>query len=251
MRERIPGLDLLRALAITMVVVGHARPLLTLTRPLSSFWWLEGGRMGVDLFFVLSGFLIGGILLETHKHLGTSRILAGFLIGRWLRTLPLYYFFLLVNVLVHLAFFPWPFGWGWELSPYLWFGQNLTERTPPFFFESWSLAVEEWFYLLMPLALWAGLRAGMSFSRCLGACLGTMLAVPLLLRVEAGGGARLAPRHLQCRRLPARRDRLGHCRSVDATDTIRILDSVERRGWSRWIGNLRGLRPSRDGNRAP
>ncbi|HMD61870.1 MAG TPA: acyltransferase [Opitutaceae bacterium] len=187
MRERIPGLDLLRASAIAMVVLYHALPLLILARPISSFWWLEGGRLGVDLFFVLSGFLIGEIILNTGGRMAEPRILAGFWIGRWLRTLPSYYLFLGLNIPLQRIFFPWPFGSWLQLAPYLCFAQNLLGAMPTFFLESWSLCVEEWFYLTMPLLIWAGLRAGVGFHRGFAGVLILMLLVPPALRWEAKG----------------------------------------------------------------
>jgi len=117
------------------------------------------GYFGVELFFVLSGFLIGGILIRDLEENGaTGKTLRNFWSRRWLRTLPNYLLFVGVNLLV-----------AWSVSGripawenHLWFGQNLTHSTSKFFPEAWSLSVEEWFYLLTPLLIFAAIRVGLS-----------------------------------------------------------------------------------------
>jgi peptidoglycan/LPS O-acetylase OafA/YrhL len=114
------------------------------------------GALGVELFFVLSGFLIGGIILRSGDQIGHFTGLRRFYVRRWFRTLPNYYVFLLFNVLVFAS---------WSLAPpFLIFAQNLTSNRVTFFPESWSLAVEEWFYLLFPLAIWSICRIRRSTS---------------------------------------------------------------------------------------
>lgn len=144
--RRNPWLDLCRALAILLVLFSHGRVFLRQELP-----WTEylkfGGFMGVELFFVLSGFLIGGILIQLARK-GSLHWLRGFYVRRWFRTLPNYYLFLLVNVgLVLLAVRPGGLDVLWK---YPIFAQNLFTPHPLFFPEAWSLAVEEIFYLLFP-----------------------------------------------------------------------------------------------------
>ena len=83
---RVFGLDLLRALAITGVVGAHASSLVIPHLP----WWFNiishGGFYGVELFFVLSGFLIGRILVGTGEQVREMASLATFYIRRWFRT---------------------------------------------------------------------------------------------------------------------------------------------------------------------
>jgi peptidoglycan/LPS O-acetylase OafA/YrhL len=144
------GLDIVRAFAILVVVEQHGRGIIGQVFP--GIHRL-GMTDGVDIFFVLSGFLIGGILLGCFCREKVFDIsgLFNFLARRWLRTLPNYYLALGVNLTValitrNLAGF----------SPaYLCFLQNLWSPFTDhrFFSESWSLSVEEWFYLLFPLAL--------------------------------------------------------------------------------------------------
>lgn len=150
-QPRIFGLDLMRAVAIVLVVFSHADDLL------DSHWAADPGVAasdGVDLFFVLSGFLIGGVLLRTTEmsDVPRTRLLFDFWQRRWLRTLPNYYLFLLINVLL-VAVGTAPGILHWNTLVYAVFLQNFTFPLDLFFWESWSLAVEEWFYLIFPVAL--------------------------------------------------------------------------------------------------
>ena len=149
------GLDLFRALAILLVVLSHGKFLLNGT-VLENFPFLKM-LDGVDLFFVLSGFLIGRILLKSSSEGLNWRGVAHFWKRRWLRTLPNYYLILLLNVIFiscgiisgDLTVFDWKF---------FVFLQNFTKPLIGFFWESWSLAVEEWFYIFTPLLLWLLLK---------------------------------------------------------------------------------------------
>jgi peptidoglycan/LPS O-acetylase OafA/YrhL len=150
--NRLIGLDLMRGIAAYMVFVAHCGPALgaMLGAPVlfvTNFLALAG----VELFFALSGFLIGGILLSLQPTLLNMRI---FVARRWLRTLPVYY----VALLAYLAF-PALFEEREPEQPWRFFVflQNVT-NDPKFFGVSWSLAIEEWFYLLLPLLLLLRLR---------------------------------------------------------------------------------------------
>jgi len=139
--QRIAGLDILRALAIVLVLVAHypkagAGPL---TRLLNFGW------SGVDLFFVLSGYLIGGQLFAAQAS-GKNITLAGFYARRCLRTLPNYYAVLAVYCVL-AAWFGSPAPA--PLWKFLSFTQNV--GIPSAFTPSWSLCVEEQFYLLFPI----------------------------------------------------------------------------------------------------
>lgn len=156
--RRNDWLDLCRALAILLVLLSHGRVFLRPTMPWAEYFRF-GGFMGVELFFVLSGFLIGGILIRLSRE-GGAHWLRGFYARRWFRTLPNYYLFVLLNVLLIL----------WGVRPgelddvwkYLIFIQNLFSPHPLFFPEAWSLALEEVFYLLFPaLFLLMGRLLGM------------------------------------------------------------------------------------------
>ena len=143
------GLDFARCIAITSVFVYHTYSIIFLST-LPFVWYFAVA--GVELFFALSGFLIGRILLDlfltNNGELGFYCIIK-FWIRRWLRTLPLYFFvYILLLVFSRKDSHTHSFTFR-----YLFFFQNF--NTPPydFFGESWSLCIEEWFYILFPISL--------------------------------------------------------------------------------------------------
>ncbi len=115
---------------------------------------------GVSIFFVLSGFLIGRIIIKNllSEDLSFSQ-LRSFWIRRWFRTLPNY--FLVLIVLTFIAFFEAKDIRVSEHGSYFVFLQNFAYPHPAFFPEAWSLSVEEWFYLLFPLLLFGLIKLGM------------------------------------------------------------------------------------------
>ncbi len=151
--QRVFGLDVLRAVAIMLVVFGHGMQLIPafgeLAKFADKFFYL-----GVEIFFVLSGFLIGGILIRTINPESKFSEVLVFWKRRWWRTLPNYYLFLLINVIGFGLLKP-NFTFDWS---YLVFAQNLFTPNSGFFSVSWSLAVEEWFYISSPLLYFAFLK---------------------------------------------------------------------------------------------
>ena len=109
---------------------------------------------GVAIFFVLSGYLIGGILIRTleDKEAGFT-VLFSFWKRRWLRTLPAYYFVLILLIVLPAAYTF--YTGGSEVARYFFFLQNVYMPQPKFFSEAWSLSVEEWFYLLIPAIIFS------------------------------------------------------------------------------------------------
>ena len=144
-RERQPGLDLLRALAIILVVIFHAGVMgFPLPGRAHRFGWV-----GVDLFFVLSGYLIGGQLIAPLAR-DQSIQLGRFFARRALRILPAYF------VILAIYFFLPSWREYPEMSPlwkFLVSVQNIGLRGGTAFSHAWSLAVEDQFYLLLPLVL--------------------------------------------------------------------------------------------------
>lgn len=149
-KSRIFGLDLLRATAIILVISSHCTYLLFPTSENLILTIIRGfGAIGVDLFFVLSGFLIGNILLKNieQKKSRFSDLLL-FWKRRWLRTLPNYFLILLLNILL-IFFFEQKFPT--DIWHYFSFLQNFNGPHPNFFTEAWSLSIEEYAYLVVPL----------------------------------------------------------------------------------------------------
>src|SRR5690242_13003150 len=161
---RIPQLDGLRGMAVALVILYHYFSLdLQLTAGRLSGLLKSPFRMGwcgVDLFFVLSGFLIGGILLDAR---GSKGYFKTFYLRRFHRIFPLYYLWIASYVLIAFTFLPYLRGAlrvepeKWTMVPtYLFFVQNLVKKEFTWFASAWlsplwSLAVEEQFYLVMPL----------------------------------------------------------------------------------------------------
>jgi peptidoglycan/LPS O-acetylase OafA/YrhL len=159
--ERIPELDGLRGLAIFLVILYHYigdPPHGTSHSLLSRMGTILGqGATGVDLFFVLSGFLIGGILLSTRE---STRYYRTFYLRRFHRIIPLYYGWILLFGLLWVGVR----NWGGSSSAdfrtvtpywvYFLFLQNYflgsTAVQAYWLVPTWSLAVEEQFYLLAP-----------------------------------------------------------------------------------------------------
>lgn len=149
-RGRILQLDVLRGIAILLVLGRHpAMPPETAGR-LEGFAraWEKIGWMGVDLFFVLSGFLIGGLLFTELKEHGTLHV-GRFLIRRIFKIWP-GYFVLLLFLTTGLTIERWDLGK--SLLPN-WFHLQNYLGTPRL--HTWSLAVEEHFYIVLPFLLLA------------------------------------------------------------------------------------------------
>lgn len=147
--SRIFGLDLIRAVAILLVCLLHGRELIQDHIPnFPQFWYVDG----VDLFFSLSGFLIGGIFIKIFGSENKFKLkeLYNFWIRRWFRTLPNYYLILFANIaLSYVLYGNMNIKSIWKYFVFL---QNFTYLDSlGFFGESWSLCVEEWFYLMFPL----------------------------------------------------------------------------------------------------
>lgn len=156
---RIPQIQALRALAAVLVVIYHAKV-------------TSGGYIGVDIFYVISGFLITGLLLRELDGTG-SLALKAFYLRRVKRLLPASFFVLLVTAIIAWIVYPSTLrhGLGKDIaaagayiSNYLFAlwqmdYQNLNS-TPPVVIHYWSLAVEEQFYLFWPFIILALYRYG-------------------------------------------------------------------------------------------
>ena len=182
--KRVYGLDIYRAVAILIVVIEHGKIVSqNLFDQLPSIPIIDG----VELFFVLSGFLIGSILIKTiEKEKGLNfSTLTYFWKRRWFRTLPNYYLVLLLNFL--LVYFNFTNGdihqFGFK---FLLFLQNFYTGFVDFFWESWSLSIEEWFYISLPLLMLLFHRF-FSKRKTILITIGLLITFPLIYRISISG----------------------------------------------------------------
>lgn len=237
--RRTFGLDLLRAGAIVVVLANHL---------LLGMWnrhWpvaIEGGVahfsttaiLSIEWLFVLSGFLIGAMMIRSFERPGSFWSRArDFWLRRWFRTMPMYFLFIAVNAaLVAWGLAPGRFSWH-----YLVFAQNLWAPPPTEFYpEAWSLALDEWFYLVMPLLVGLCAVLGRRLRWGLGA---TFLAATLILIV--------IPLLARATIVPTdyldwdRRVRIVTLQHLDATGWG-VLAAVASRWLPDWWGSRRGAK---------
>src|SRR5829696_74660 len=155
-----PGLDGLRAIAVVAVLLYHA-----------DLSWIPGGFLGVEVFFVISGYLITALLLAEWHQKGTIN-LKDFWLRRARRLLPALYVLLVVTLTYAVVFLPGEVAGlraevlaavGYVTNWYLIFGQQSYFESvgrPSVLQHLWSLAVEEQFYLVWPIVLAVGLGLG-------------------------------------------------------------------------------------------
>ncbi|MEU8243312.1 acyltransferase family protein [Actinoplanes missouriensis] len=176
----------LRAVAVTLVVLAHA-----------GVGRVEGGYVGVDVFFVISGFLITGLLLGEHRRSGTIS-LPRFYARRALRLLPVATVVVLATVAAAWfwlpatrfkgitldALFSTFYGINWRLAAEGIDYMNATADPSPLQ-HLWSLAVEEQFYLVWPLLLLLTIRS----RKVLAGALGALVVLSLGLSIQQTGTA--------------------------------------------------------------
>jgi peptidoglycan/LPS O-acetylase OafA/YrhL len=185
--KHLPALDAIRGLAIIAVLIyrfgggsPHPASVDGGTLPL-----LHLGMRGVDLFFVLSGFLITGILYDAR---GKEHFFSRFYWRRTVRIFPLYYAVLFLSLVVTPVFLgiqTWNQA-AIERSPWLWcYGTNISQSATGewsfgWFNHFWSLAVEEHFYLAWPAVIWCCSRRG-AMTVCIFLGVGSLTARVLWL----------------------------------------------------------------------
>jgi peptidoglycan/LPS O-acetylase OafA/YrhL len=208
--SNIAALDGLRGIAILLVLGRHAvRPFYS---EVEGLWKVGGwevtspfinGWMGVDLFFVLSGFLITYQFLRRHER-GRPFRLKDFVVRRVFRIVPVYYFVLMIVVAGLVPYYATGPVSAWEFIKHLLFLQDYggSQIVPAF----WSLGVEEKFYLVAPVVLLLIFRIRSTRVRT-GILVG-LLVLPLVLRMatfashpeldqyDAAFGVLRAPFHL-------------------------------------------------------
>lgn len=150
-KQRIFGLDIMRAYAILSVLYLHAYTIMRGHFGINKSVLKLNLIDGVSVFFVLSGFLIGGIILDIAQRdkWNTFGDILNFWKQRWLRTIPAYIFVLLINIYFSYSIYHYLPD---NIYAYFLFLQTFYFKVKHyFFFESWSLCVEEWFYFFIPI----------------------------------------------------------------------------------------------------
>jgi peptidoglycan/LPS O-acetylase OafA/YrhL len=135
---RIKRLDIMRCAAILLVLFHHSAVLPSIS---------QMGYVGVDMFFVLSGFLISGLLYAEYQKRGAISF-RRFFIRRGLKIYPAFYAMLLVTFVVQLAAGKLS-GWGAYAREILF----VQDYKPGIWLHCWSLGIEEHFYILLPILL--------------------------------------------------------------------------------------------------
>jgi peptidoglycan/LPS O-acetylase OafA/YrhL len=187
----LPELDGLRGLAVLLVLWAHSYPLV---EALAS---LTGRRIGlayfgVDVFFVLSGFLITRILLRDREFGSPLRYFWG---RRFLRIFPIYYL-----VLAVVAVFAWGRGIGWCAAYLSNFYFAYHPQPDGYLNHLWSLAVEEHYYIVWPLVVYLfSRRTSMYFAVAVFPMLAIVSAVFLTLNRETMPSADLIYSGTMCR----------------------------------------------------
>jgi peptidoglycan/LPS O-acetylase OafA/YrhL len=183
----IPALDGIRGLAILLVLFHHFRFIL---EPIHRSQRLllvlaDAGWCGVELFFVLSGFLVTGILLDTWE---SPRYFRTFYARRVLRIFPLYFLYLAVVVLLLSRFWTSQFGFNpWvkvSFWPYFLYLENFKAHhmfNDLLLGHLWSLAVEEQFYTVWPLIVALLPRRALEWTALL------FILVAVIYRFEMAG----------------------------------------------------------------
>jgi len=197
-QAHLPALDGLRALAVSAVVLYHA-----------GVTWARGGLLGVDVFFVLSGYLITGLLLSEKRRTGTIS-LGNFWIRRARRLLPALLLVLVAVAVVWrltappaslpgvrsdaLATLFYSANWHFAVAGQGYFA-SFADPSP--LLHMWSLGVEEQFYLIWPLVVVAVLGWRIVRSRgaqrllvvtVVGSIASAVLMAALALNMSGGGG---------------------------------------------------------------
>jgi peptidoglycan/LPS O-acetylase OafA/YrhL len=204
-KRHLPALDGVRAIAILMVIVYHAlNGLPAMTAPQGVFLEVaKQGWVGVDLFFVLSGFLITGILMDVRN---PEHALRRFYARRVLRIVPVYFAFLLFSLWLapivgtmhaeEVAQLHRTQLWYWTYSFNLLIAFHTWQATSFPLAHLWSLSVEEQFYLLWPLA--ALMMSPLVLRRT---AIGCVIAAELfrLLFIALGAGGQFNFVMLPCR----------------------------------------------------
>src|SRR3989339_224630 len=140
------GLDIVRSVAIFLVLIAHLSPFFK-NNPIIFNLLYHSGLYGVEIFFVLSGFLIGQTILVKIASSFSFKQIKTFYLRRFLRIIPLYYFILISLIFVDNYVLK---SRSFHLYHFV-FLQNFFPNETAFFAVSWTLSIQFWFYIVIPI----------------------------------------------------------------------------------------------------
>lgn len=181
--NRNVGLDVLRSSAVFMLLFSHGYYFLK-----KDYAFLSPVNVicvnALEIFFVLSGFLVGNIILKQIKETNQLQLknIWRFYKNRWFKTLPGYYLILVVYYFLSFSILPNCQDYNWA---FLIFSQNFWNGSYYFFSQSYSLSIEEWFYVLFPVILFILLKLPLkNIPRMkMLLCIGAFLILPICYRL--------------------------------------------------------------------
>lgn len=168
---RVRSIDALRGVAVLLVLGRHIAPSAADGFVLNE--WRRIGWIGVDLFFVLSGYLVSGLFFDEYKRNRTVRPWR-FLVRRGFKIYPLFYVLIAVTALLHPS--------ARQLLSEATFAQNYLGG---YWNHTWSLAVEEHFYVLLTIGVAVAARRRMLHQPAFFACLVAIIVAAPVLRTAA------------------------------------------------------------------
>ena len=149
--SRNPGLDILRSLCLFFVIIQHSFMFTDAFYPKFRMFWVIS-HSALDLFFTLSGFLIGGIIEKKYRESGSLHLrdIFKFYKRRWFKTIPMYCFTILICLILSNLGLYYAKDFSWK---FVFFLQNLSRADFNFLPHTYSLTIEEWFYIFFPLGI--------------------------------------------------------------------------------------------------
>lgn len=173
-KNRNLGLDIIRSCAICFVLICHS---IFFTLNINSQFTTYLGILSVEMFFVLSGFLVGKNMILMMLDDVSPNVVKKFYVNRFFRTIPLYYIMLLITSFIEKTPVP--------VSSFA-FLQNFNENDLGFMPVSWSLSVEIWFYFFVPafFVIFVKICLGQVQRRkAIFITIGLLYCIPLILRI--------------------------------------------------------------------
>jgi len=196
--RRIPEIDGFRGMAVALALFFHYVRYAITDRPPALLGYFYAATpliwSGMEMFFVLSGFLIGGILLDARD---SPKYFSTFYVRRLCRIVPAYFLFLsLAAIAFHFLYgavggpLDWAFAGRLPWYEYFSFGQNLwmtkaNSPGPPVLAITWSIAVEEQFYLLLPLIIRFVRRSALPYAFAAGIVIAPIVRLLIVYRFRA------------------------------------------------------------------